>query len=166
MDDSNIVEEQLLELCASEELKEKVKIIMTNYNRQKLLFQKKLGIIFRENNRLKAESIDLNERMKDLRKKEEQIETLKQDIKLLNTTITNNSRGLIPEGSLEMQLAQANSERLRLNAEKENIVFFIKDLILKIKKKKNNHYDHAFSALAAEDQQAILDVFNEIGFKF
>jgi len=166
LDDSNIVEEQLLELCASEELKEKVKIIMTNYNRQKLLFQKKLGIIFRENNRLKAESIDLNERMKDLRKKEEQIETLKQDIKLLNTAINNNSRGLIPEGSLEMQLAQANSERLRLHAEKENIVFFIKDLILKIKKKKNNHYDHAFSALNVDDQQAILDVFTEIGFKF
>jgi hypothetical protein len=166
LDDSNIVEEELLKLCASEELKEKVKIILTNYNRQKLLFQKKLGIIFRENNRLKAESIDLNERMKDLRKKEEQIETLKQDMKLLNTTINNNSRGLIPEGSLEMQLAQANSERLRLNAEKENIVFFIKDLILKIKKKKNNHYDHAFSALSADDQQAIIDVFTEIGFKF
>ena len=165
MDDSNIVQEQLLELCPSEELKEKVKVILTNYARQKVLFQKKLGIIFRENNRLKAESIDLNEKMKDVKKKDEQIETLKQDMKLLNTTINQHSRGMIAEGSLEMQLAQANSERLRLNAEKENIVFFIKDLILKIKKKKTNHYDHAFSALSGEDQQAILDVFTDIGFK-
>jgi len=165
LDDSNIVQEQLLELCPSEELKEKVKVILTNYARQKVLFQKKLGIIFRENNRLKAESIDLNEKMKDVKKKDEQIETLKQDMKLLNTTINQHSRGMIAEGSLEMQLAQANSERLRLNAEKENIVFFIKDLILKIKKKKTNHYDHAFSALSGEDQQAILDVFTDIGFK-
>jgi len=166
LDDSNIVQDQLLELCPNGELKEKVKIILTNYGRQKLLFQKKLGIIFRENNRLKAESIDLNEKMKEVKKKDEQIETLKQDIRNMNTAINQNSRGLIAEGSLEMQLAQANSERIRLNVEKENIVFFIKDLILKIKKKKNNHYDHAFSSLSAEDQQAILDLYAEIGFKF
>jgi len=166
LDDSNIVQDQLLELCPNGELKEKVKIILTNYGRQKVLFQKKLGIIFRENNRLKAESIDLNEKMKEVKKKDEQIETLKQDIRNMNTAINQNSRGLIAEGSLEMQLAQANSERIRLNVEKENIVFFIKDLILKIKKKKNNHYDHAFSSLSAEDQQAILDLYAEIGFKF
>ena len=153
-------------LCPNEELKEKIKIILTNYSRQKLLFQKKLRVISRENDRLKAEIIDLNDKIKEVKKKDEQIEILKKDNKDLNTAINLTAKGIIGEGTPEMQIAKLKSEKLMLEADKDNVLYFIKELILKMKKKKNHHYDHAFSALSEYDRKNVKEMFDEMGFKF
>lgn len=164
LDDSQIVEDQLLSMCPGQELKEKVKILFTNYTRQKLLFQKKLGTLFFDNNKLKAEIIDYNNKLKDLPKKDELIESLRKEVKSLNASLNGQSGGM-SEGSLEFQLAQLNSDRLRIHGEKENLFYFMKELLLKTKKKKGHHYEHAFSTLSEKDQQMVRDTFNEIGFK-
>ena len=168
LDDTNIVEDQLLNMCPNEELKEKVKIIMTNYKRQKILFQRKLQTIFTENNKLKAEVFDLEDKLAEIPKMKEQIEALKKDNKTLNNTIDRNfgGGGKTGEVTLEMQLIQVKAENLTLVADRDNVFFFIKELLMKTKKKKGHHYEHAWSALNERDQLAVQDIYDQIGFKF
>ena len=135
-----------------------------NYIQQKLIFQKKTKIILNENNKLKAENYDLKDKLKELKVKDEIIEKLKNDNKILNLSLDIKKKEDDLQSSV-VQIAQLKSELLLLKSEKDNLFYFMKELILKIKKKKDNHFNHAFSILSAQDQATAKELLQELGVK-
>mmetsp|Transcript_5813 Transcript_5813/g.5042 ORF Transcript_5813/g.5042 Transcript_5813/m.5042 type:complete len:127 (+) Transcript_5813:342-722(+) len=126
-------------------------------------------MILQENNKLKAKIIDLERRIEESRVKDSQIEKLKKDNKDLNFTLDLKKKEESVTEDFKramMQLADFKAQNVNLETEKENLVYFIDHLIRKIKKKKDNHYDHAFSLLGDDDRESILEIYKKLGIKF
>jgi HPt (histidine-containing phosphotransfer) domain-containing protein len=171
-DDTSITEESLLVKCDDEELKQSIRVIFRNYKKQKRIFERRTIQIAGENNKLKAKMFDLKKQVDDSKAANE-INKLRQDNKHMMTSLelkTSQIESTIKQiddkdkviNAIHMSLAEAKAKTVEYETEKENLFFYIKELMKKFCSRENM-YQFAFNALSETDQDTITSIKKELG---